>query len=208
MASFGVNPVSPEASKSWLLRKTCPSWAGSKSTSHNHCDEVLVPFRCKARLCGVLTDTTSVFEVAGAAEPGDRVGNALLIGARAVAKFAPGLCVFKKHALARHPQPFASHERLALAQVPPQFSRNRDRIDSCDGKPQPRRPAPDHARDLHQHGVQMHILASENVALADRALAERREMPRRHIVDMHEIKARIDKAGHAPARRLDNDASR
>src|SRR5580700_1002875 len=41
MASFGVNPVSPEASKSWLLRKTCPSWAGSKSTSHNHCDEVL-----------------------------------------------------------------------------------------------------------------------------------------------------------------------
>jgi hypothetical protein len=25
MASFGVNPVSPEASKSWLLRKTCPS---------------------------------------------------------------------------------------------------------------------------------------------------------------------------------------
>src|SRR5580692_9025150 len=42
MASFGVNPVSPEASKSWLLRKTCPSWTGSKSTSHNHCDEVLV----------------------------------------------------------------------------------------------------------------------------------------------------------------------
>src|SRR5580700_1805093 len=45
MASFGVNPVSPEASKSWLLRKTCPSWAGSKSTSHNHCDEVLVRVR-------------------------------------------------------------------------------------------------------------------------------------------------------------------
>src|SRR5580700_6626677 len=42
MASFGVNPVSPEASKSWLLRKICPSWTGSKSTSHNHCDEVLV----------------------------------------------------------------------------------------------------------------------------------------------------------------------
>src|SRR5580693_8116858 len=41
MASFGVNPVSPEASKSWLLRKICPSWTGSKSTSHNHCDEVL-----------------------------------------------------------------------------------------------------------------------------------------------------------------------
>src|ERR1700730_17846171 len=42
MASFGVNPVSPEASKSWLLRKTCPSSTGSKSTSHNHCAEVLV----------------------------------------------------------------------------------------------------------------------------------------------------------------------
>src|SRR5580704_16839387 len=42
MASFGVNPVSPEASKSWFLRKICPSSTGSKSTSHNHCAEVLV----------------------------------------------------------------------------------------------------------------------------------------------------------------------
>src|SRR5271170_8480818 len=41
MASFGVNPVSPEASKSWFLRKICPSSTGSKSTSHNHCAEVL-----------------------------------------------------------------------------------------------------------------------------------------------------------------------
>jgi len=30
MASFGVNPVSPEASKSWFLRKICPSSTGSK----------------------------------------------------------------------------------------------------------------------------------------------------------------------------------
>src|SRR6202050_1920310 len=42
MASFGVNPVSPEASKSWFLRKICQSSTGSKSTSHNHCAEVLV----------------------------------------------------------------------------------------------------------------------------------------------------------------------
>jgi hypothetical protein len=39
MASFAVNPASPEASKSWLLRKTCLSWIGSKSASHNHCAE-------------------------------------------------------------------------------------------------------------------------------------------------------------------------
>jgi hypothetical protein len=39
---FVVNPVSPEASKSWFLRKICPSSTGSKSTSHNHCAEVLV----------------------------------------------------------------------------------------------------------------------------------------------------------------------
>jgi hypothetical protein len=41
MASFGVNPVSPGASKSWFLWKICPSSTGSKSTSHNHCAEVL-----------------------------------------------------------------------------------------------------------------------------------------------------------------------
>jgi hypothetical protein len=33
------HPASPEASKSWLLRKTCLSWIGSKSASHNHCAE-------------------------------------------------------------------------------------------------------------------------------------------------------------------------
>src|SRR5271154_3733207 len=43
MASFGVNPASPGASKSSSLRKTCPSWIGSESTSHNHCDVVLGP---------------------------------------------------------------------------------------------------------------------------------------------------------------------
>src|SRR5580692_10754052 len=54
MASFGVNPVSPEASKSWLLRKICPSSTGSKSTSHNHCAEVLAPGRRRRCLgqCG------------------------------------------------------------------------------------------------------------------------------------------------------------
>jgi hypothetical protein len=41
MASFGVNPASPEPSKSSWLPKTCPSSTGSESTSHNHCDEVL-----------------------------------------------------------------------------------------------------------------------------------------------------------------------
>src|ERR1700693_3603633 len=44
MAQFGVNPVSPEASKSWFLRKICTSSTGSKSTSHNHCAEVLAEF--------------------------------------------------------------------------------------------------------------------------------------------------------------------
>ena len=42
MASFAVSPASPEASKSSLLRKTCPSLIGSKSTGHNHSVEVLV----------------------------------------------------------------------------------------------------------------------------------------------------------------------
>src|SRR4029077_18318664 len=42
MASSSVNPASPEVSRSSLRRKTCPSWIGSKSTSHNHCAEVLV----------------------------------------------------------------------------------------------------------------------------------------------------------------------
>src|SRR5258706_8742891 len=41
MASFAVNQASPEASKSSLLKKTCPSWIGSKSNSHNHCAKVL-----------------------------------------------------------------------------------------------------------------------------------------------------------------------
>jgi len=41
MASFGANPASPGASKSSWLQKTCPSLIGSKSTSHNHCDELL-----------------------------------------------------------------------------------------------------------------------------------------------------------------------
>ena len=41
MALFAVNQALPGASKSWFLRKTCRSWIGSKSTSHNHCAEVL-----------------------------------------------------------------------------------------------------------------------------------------------------------------------
>jgi Iron dependent repressor, N-terminal DNA binding domain len=38
--SSAVNPASPEVSRSSSNQKTCPSWIGSKSTSHNHCDEV------------------------------------------------------------------------------------------------------------------------------------------------------------------------
>jgi hypothetical protein len=41
-ASFGDSPASPEASNSSYLQKPCPSWNGSNSTRHNHCDEVLV----------------------------------------------------------------------------------------------------------------------------------------------------------------------
>ncbi len=33
-------------------------------------------------------------------------------------------------------------------------------------------------------------------------------MAGRHVIDMHEVEARIDKAWHAPARRLDDDAAR
>src|SRR5271156_3160028 len=54
MASFGVNPVSPEASKSWFLRKICPSSTGSKSTSHNHCAEVLVALGYSANTVSLL----------------------------------------------------------------------------------------------------------------------------------------------------------
>src|SRR5258708_27811550 len=50
MASFAVNQASPEASKSSLLKKTCPSWIGSKSNSHNHCAKVLVRLHCHYRI--------------------------------------------------------------------------------------------------------------------------------------------------------------
>ena len=36
-----ANPAYPEASRSSSLRRTSPSWIGSKSTRHNHCAEVL-----------------------------------------------------------------------------------------------------------------------------------------------------------------------
>src|SRR5450755_2467322 len=61
MASFGVNPVSPEASKSWFLRKICPSSTGSKSTSHNHCAEVLAVTTAVGLFAGVQSISAADF---------------------------------------------------------------------------------------------------------------------------------------------------
>jgi len=53
----------------------------------------------------------------------------------------------------------------------------------------------------------MYIFAAENVSLANPASVQRREMAGRRIVDVDEIEAGIDKAGHASAGGLHDDAS-
>ena len=51
------------------------------------------------------------------------------------------------------------------------------------------------------------VLAAEDVALADPPALERGEMAGGDVVDMDEVEPGVDEGGHAPRRRLDDDAA-
>jgi hypothetical protein len=74
--------VSPGASKSWFLWKICPSSTGSKSTSHNHCAEVLAasssPGDFTLPMCSIVTPARRL-----EAGPGG--------GARSIGSCRPGI---------------------------------------------------------------------------------------------------------------------
>ena len=131
----------------------------------------------------------------------------LPVGPRAKAEIALGLRGGKEHAVRRHAQPVQGDEWFASGDPSCRLGKVSDRKDRGARNAQARRSPAGKPRDLGKHIGERHVLAAENIAFADRAAFERRDMAFSDIVDMDQIEARIHEAGHAAARRFDDNTA-
>src|SRR6185436_6355990 len=158
------------------------------------------PARAAARPC--------CSEIVIRLEPVDGLRYAQLGIAPSILQLPLRLATRKIHVLRRHPHAVERDARLALRQRRQRFGRDCERIDRPMRQANRTRSPADMLRDDAEDPLQREVVSAQDVALAGHAELRGREMTGRHVVDVHEIQARVDERGHAPRRGVEQDAAR